>query len=90
MRVEVAVHLDGLAHTDVAVELIMNRGAREPHDRRVRHELAHDGTRTERGEHRFVLELAPELCGRLDYRIRAYPRHELFAHPLELGLMIWV
>jgi starch phosphorylase len=90
MRVEVAVHLDGLAHTDVAVELIMNRGAREPHDRRVRHELAHDGTRTERGEHRFVLELAPELCGRLDYRIRAYPRHELLAHPLELGLMIWV
>jgi starch phosphorylase len=90
VRVEVAMNLDGLVASDVAVELIMRRGAREPHDERVRHELAHDGTRTERGEHRFVLDLAPELCGRLDYRIRAYPRHELLAHPFELGLMIWV
>jgi starch phosphorylase len=37
-----------------------------------------------------VLELEPELCGRLDHRIRAYPCHELLTHPFELGLMIWV
>jgi starch phosphorylase len=41
------------------------------------------------GEQRYTLELAPELCGRLDYRIRVYPWHELLTHPLELGLMIW-
>ena len=37
-----------------------------------------------------MLELKPELCGRLDYRIRVYPRHELLTHPFELGLMLWV
>jgi starch phosphorylase len=90
LRVEVVMNLDGLAPSDVAVELLFGRIAHEPRDGRMSHELAHDGTRTENGEHRFVLELAPELCGRLDYRIRAYPRHELLAHPFELGLMIWV
>ena len=37
------------------------------------------------GKQRYVLDLAPEVCGRLDYRIRAYPWHELLAHPFELG-----
>jgi len=30
------------------------------------------------------------LCGKLVYRIRAYPYHELLTHPFETGLMIWV
>ena len=42
-----------------------------------------------RDEQRFVLDLRPELCGRLDYRIRAYPNHALLTHPFELGLMRW-
>ena len=90
LRIEVALDLDGLAPADVVVELLLARdgsGARAGH---VRLELAPDGTRTERGEHRFALDLEPELCGRLDYRIRAYPCHELLTHPFELGLMIWV
>ena len=41
-------------------------------------------------EQRFVLDLKPELCGRLDYRIRIYPRHALLTHPFELGLMRWL
>jgi starch phosphorylase len=90
VRVEVAMNLDGLAPADVAVELILARGALEPHGAPTRHAFAPDGTRTEGGEHRFVLELAPELCGRLDYRIRAYPHHELLGHPFELGLMLWI
>jgi starch phosphorylase len=90
VRVEVAMNLDGLAPADVAVELILARGALEPRGAPMRHAFAPDGTRTEGGEHRFVLELAPELCGRLDYRIRAYPRHALLAHPFELGLMVWI
>ena len=41
------------------------------------------------GAHRYALELAPEYCGRLDVRIRAYPCSEYLTHPLELGLMVW-
>jgi starch phosphorylase len=90
VRVEVAMNLDGLAPADVAVELILSRGALEPRGAPMSHAFAPDGTRTEGGEHRYVLDLAPELCGRLDYRIRAYPRHDLLAHPFELGLMLWI
>jgi starch phosphorylase len=90
VHVEVAAKLNGLAPADVVVELLLARGAREPTDRRVRLDLAFDGTMTENGEHRFVLELSPELCGRLDYRIRAYPCIEALTHPFELGLMVWV
>jgi starch phosphorylase len=90
LHIEVAVELDGLAPSDVVVELLLEREGPGSREGRVRLELAHDGTRTERGEHRFVLELEPELCGRLDYRIRAYPCHELLTHPFELGLMVWV
>jgi starch phosphorylase len=90
LRIEVALDLDGLSPSDVVVELLLARDGPESRAGRVRHELAHDGTRTERGEHRFALDLEPELCGRLDYRIRAYPCHELLTHPFELGLMIWI
>jgi len=38
----------------------------------------------------FRLDVAPELCGKLDYRIRAYPRPEALMHPFEMGLMVWV
>jgi starch phosphorylase len=90
VRVEVAVRLNGLSPSDVVVELLLSAGQCEPDVRPVRHEFEHDGTRTERDEHRYVLELAPELCGKLDYRIRVYPCHELLTHPFELGLMLWV
>jgi starch phosphorylase len=90
IRIEVAVRLNGLAPGDVTVELILSRGSRDPIERRVRHEFSFDGTRTDAGEHRYALELQPKLCGRLDYRIRCYPCHELLTHPFELGLMIWV
>jgi len=42
------------------------------------------------GEHRFVLDIRPEHCGLVSYRIRMYPYHELLAHPHEVGLMIWL
>jgi len=89
IQIEVAAKLNGLAPGDVVVELLLARDVREPADRRVRYELAFDGTTSEAGEHRFTLELAPELCGRLDYRIRMYPCHEALTHPFELGLMAW-
>ncbi|MCC6610199.1 MAG: alpha-glucan family phosphorylase [Burkholderiales bacterium] len=82
--VQVAVKLNGLAPDDVIVELLLRR-ARE----HVRYELVPVGPMPETGEHRFALELTPDLCGQLDYRIRAYPCHAQLTHPLELGLMIW-
>jgi len=48
------------------------------------------GERGEGGEYRYTLDLAPELCGKLEYRIRAYPHHPALSHRFELGLMKWV
>ena len=90
IQITVAVKLNGLMPSDIALELLLARGSHDRIDRRVRHELAFDGTLTDAGEHRFALDLQPELCGRLGYRIRAYPRHQLLTHPFELGLMTWV
>jgi glycogen phosphorylase len=90
MPIEVAVKLNGLMPGDVVVELLLTRGLHEPADKRGRHEFPATGTIDGTSEHRFRLELKPELCGRLDYRIRVYPRHDLLTHPFELGLMIWV
>jgi len=86
IRVEVAVRLNGLAPSDVRVELLLSR---EPRDQTHSHDLHPSGT-LDSGEHRFALELRPGLSGKLDYRIRVYPRHELLAHPFELGLTTWV
>ena len=73
VRVEVAATLNGLQASDVVIELLLGRGAREPAERAVRHEFVHDGTRTERDEHRFVLELAPELCCAASSTIASVP-----------------
>ncbi len=83
---EVAVTLSGLSPEDVAVEIVMNH----PRQQQDRFALAARGTIAETGEQRFACELTPDLCGQLEYRIRAYPRHALLTHPFEMGLMIWV
>jgi starch phosphorylase len=36
------------------------------------------------------LDLTPEQCGKLEYRIRAFPEHALLTHKFELGLMVWL
>ena len=91
LRFEVAVYLNGLEPQDVVVELLLGRQMdydtlRE--NRRYRFEW--EGVMTEQGEHRFVLQITPELCGKLEYRIRAYPSHELLTHPFEMGMMRWL
>jgi starch phosphorylase len=83
-RVQVAAKLNGLGPDDVIVELLLKRARQN-----VRYELVPVGPMPESGEHRFELELTPDLCGQLEYRIRAYPCHAQLTHPLELGLMIW-
>jgi glycogen phosphorylase len=90
LRLELVVTLNGLAPQDVVVELLLSAPdfeAAEDPPRRYR--FVADGPVDSSERQRFVLELAPEVCGRLDYRIRVYPWHELLAHPFELGLMLW-
>ena len=87
--IEIAARLNGLMPGDVMVELLLTR-LYERDQTRDRHELAASGMVADTNEHRFALELKPEVCGKLDYRIRIYPRHELLTHPFELGLMLWI
>jgi starch phosphorylase len=90
LRVELVATLNGLAPDDVVVELLLGVPEYESIEQKPRqYRFAAVGTVDGGGKQRYVLDLAPEVCGRLDYRVRAYPWHELLAHPFELGLMIW-
>ncbi len=42
------------------------------------------------GEYQYSLDLEPEWCGRLKYRVRMYAHNPLAAHPFETGLMVWL
>jgi len=90
LRIEVAVRLHGLRPGDLTVELLLSPEQIEPGGRPAHHALAPTGTVSNEGEQLFRLDLDPALCGRLGYRLRAYPCHELLTHPFELGLMLWV
>jgi starch phosphorylase len=87
--VEVAVKLNGLAPQDVCVQLILTRAVREAAPVSHTHELKASAESAD-GEHRFRIDLKPALAGRLDYRVRVFPRHELLTHPHELGLATWL
>jgi starch phosphorylase len=87
--IETAVKLNGLGPEDVVVELLVNRDGASGKVEPVQHRFVSQGVDAT-GEHRFSLNLVPELCGKMEYRVRMYPRHELLTHPFELGLMIWV
>jgi starch phosphorylase len=87
---EVAVQLDGLAPTDVVVELLFSRpnaNAQSRPPRPYRLEYAGPG---QGGESLFALELTPDVCGKIEYRLRVYPSHELLTHPFEMGMMVWL
>jgi len=88
VHIETAVRLNGLNPGDVAVELLVSRAGEFGKGEPSRHRFVAQGADAT-GEQCFNLDLAPESCGKLDYRIRVYPWHELLTHPLELGLMIW-
>ncbi len=91
VRLETAVQLAGLQPADVVVEVLVSPSQRGPqHGMEPGTRLAADGTQTPSGEHRFVLDLEPAPCGRLEYSIRTYPCHPMLTHPLELGLMAWI
>ncbi|HET9469878.1 MAG TPA: DUF3417 domain-containing protein, partial [Usitatibacter sp.] len=91
VRFTAMVQLDGLEPGDVAVELLVGEAIRELRSRRPTESFAFhpEGPREASGEQRYALELSPELCGKLELRIRAYPYHAALSHPFEMGLMKW-
>jgi starch phosphorylase len=88
LSVAVDVGLNGLATDDVAVELLI----RQVHETSLpwqSHRLAPQSGGAG-ATARYALELSPAICGKLDYRIRAYPHHPMLTHPFEVGLMRWL
>ena len=91
IAVEVGAKVDGLAPEDLVIELLMTRHEGDSDGARVlKYPLLPTGSVNDAGEYVFRVDVAPELCGKLDYRIRAYPRPEALTHPFEMGLMVWV
>ncbi|KAB2309155.1 glycosyltransferase family 1 protein [Betaproteobacteria bacterium SCN2] len=87
-NLRVAANLGGLAPEDVRVEVLLHRpgsaaGNRTSVVMEGRETLPDGGTL-------YELEITPEMCGKLDYRIRVYPWNELLDHPFETGLMVWL
>lgn len=87
--VEVAAQLNGLMPEDVMVELLLSRALKKA-NYRARSVYRFNFVREQDGEHVFMLNLEPDICGRLDYQIRIYPHHALLTHPHETGLMAWL
>jgi starch phosphorylase len=90
MRLEVGVFLNGLGPEDVALDLLLGKTGGDQEGDPKSYRFESEGVLTEQGEQLFALQFSPESCGRLEYRIRLYPRHELLTHPFELGMMRWL
>ena len=91
VRFSVGVHIDRLVPEDIRVELLLSPALKDLAEKHApdAYVFKPEGV-DEHGDHRYVLDLAPELCGKLEYRVRAYPSHPALSHPFELGLMKWV
>lgn len=88
--VEVVVRLNGLAPAEVAVELVLERTDRGTgRSERKRYALAPVDEGADGGEQRYRVNVSPDWCGHLEYRVRAYPHHAALTHPHETGLMRW-
>ena len=90
LEFETAVNLNGLLPEDVVVEMLVSRPNKLDNKDFHHYRFEFRGIDVKTGEHRFAMDLAPNLCGRLDYKIRAYPSHPLLTHPLEMGVMAWL
>ena len=90
LRIGVAVKLNGLAPGDIAVDLLFwasgSVSGAPPLDLR----LNPVGPLPGDGEHEYALDFKPELCGKIELRLRLYPFHERLTHRFELGLILWV
>jgi starch phosphorylase len=91
LRFEIAINLNGLQPDDIVAELLLclfTKRDKLQHSQRYRFEPT--GALTEAGEAVFALEMQPQKCGKLEYRIRAYPHHAMLTHPFEMGMMRWL
>jgi starch phosphorylase len=88
VTLRLGVRLNGLEPGDVIVEVVMSRAVDVSGDKSRAYRFT-PGDMLGDGEHLFTLDLAPELCGQLDYAIRAYPFHDALAHRFEMGQMVW-
>ena len=86
----IAARLNGLQPEDVVVELLICRQFKGSKPCDFKHFRFESSGVEESGEYLFELNLAPELCGRLEYYIRIYPYQPLLTHPLEMGMMVWL
>jgi starch phosphorylase len=87
IHVELAVQLNLLKPDDVCVELLLSRPDAADSSHRLKFARQNPG---DHGEAIYCLDMTPDVCGRLDYRVRAYPCHELLSHPFEMGMMVWL
>jgi starch phosphorylase len=89
LSLKVAASLNGLAPEDVRVEVLMGRASKQGQDRDLQ-AVAMIPEGWDGQDSLFTLELTPDMCGKLLYRVRVYPYHELLTHPFETGLMVWL
>lgn len=89
MRFEIAVRLDGLAPDDLTVELVFTRPGETLAAKARRYPLQ-PVQALANGEYLYARELTPDQCGKMEYRVRAYPTHPLLTHPFEMGMTIWL
>jgi starch phosphorylase len=89
VHLEVAVNLNGLKADDIRVELLLTRPGVTHHHSQRSFRFEHRGVDNQ-GENLYVLDLRPEVCGKIEYRIRAFPHHQLLTHPFEMGKMVWL
>jgi starch phosphorylase len=89
IELKVAVNLNGLAPEDVRVEVLVGRASKQGQDRDIQAAAMRPEGWADK-ECLYRLELTPELCGKLLYRVRVYPYHDLLTHPFETGLMVWL
>ncbi|MFA4969135.1 MAG: alpha-glucan family phosphorylase [Sulfuritalea sp.] len=85
----IGVQLDGLSPNDLTVELVFTRPGEPTSAAARRYELLYECPLGD-GEHRFSRELTPDQCGKMEYRVRVFPTHELLTHPFEMGMTIWL
>ena len=91
MHIAIAASLNGLAPQDVAVEVVFSRpGARQASEALDIEPLNYERTLPETGEHLYSIEFCPQISGRIEYRIRAYPSNPRLSHPFEMGMMTWL
>jgi glycogen phosphorylase len=84
------VRLNGLQPEDVIVELLICRQFKKNKLGDFKHFRFESSGIEELGEHRFTLNVTPDLCGKLEYHMRVYPYQPLLTHPFEMGMMVWL